>query len=106
MIIELPTGVSKISRTVWSCGSYHGAQFSEPLNDQELSGLLSPVPAIWPEVEERDGAFECSHPGAGVDRHAEDGETSLSPGERASLIIIATASLWVLIAAGVSLAIS
>ena len=41
MIVELPIGVSKICRTVWNSGNYHGAQFSEPLSPAELESLLS-----------------------------------------------------------------
>jgi hypothetical protein len=104
MIVELPTGVSKICRTVWSCGSHHGAQFSEALNDFELDSLLSPMPVHLPDTEEAEVAFERSQSCAGVAGYAEDDEASLSPGERASLIIIASASLWGLIAAGVWLA--
>jgi hypothetical protein len=106
MIVELPTSAPKICRTVWSCGPYHGAQFSEPLNDQELDHLLSPTPEIWPEGEETEDAFERGLPGGGAARQADDDMASLSPGEKASLIIGATAALWGLIAAGVWLAVA
>lgn len=39
-IAELPGGVSKFCRIVWSSGRFRGAKFSEPLSELELQDII------------------------------------------------------------------
>jgi hypothetical protein len=101
MIVELPKGVSKICRTVWNSGSYHGAQFSEPLSTAELESLLSPPPTIWPVTLELDDATDLgSLPQEEPDHDADDNGERFSHTTSAWLIAGATAILWALLGFG------
>ncbi|MDC8753938.1 PilZ domain-containing protein [Erythrobacter sp. sf7] len=101
MIVELPNSVSKICRTVWNSGNYHGAQFSEPLSTAELESLLSPPPTIWPLTLELDEATDLgSLPQEEPDHDADDNSEPLSQTASAWLIAGATAILWALLGFG------
>ncbi len=101
IIVELPKGVSKICKTVWNSGSYHGAQFSEPLSTAELESLLSSSPTIWPVILDLDDATDLgSFSQETLDHDADDDGERFSHTTSAWLIAGATAILWALLGFG------
>lgn len=97
-IVELPDGICKSCRIVWSSGDFRGAVFSEPISDVELQNIilssverLSGLDRYTPQVTEYGKAnqkdFEHEY------GEVED-QNKLPFAARARIIFGSTAILW------------
>lgn len=93
LIVEMPGGRPKFCKTVWTSGSYHGAQFSEPLSATELASLIHPTQAFdpgQPYDANEDIAFAHEELGGLID----EAEERLPLATRATIILGTSAFLW------------
>lgn len=96
LIVEMPGGRPKFCKTVWTSGSYHGAEFSEPLSATELASLVHPPHSFDPDrpyEANEDIAFAHEEFGGLND----DAEERLPLATRATIILGTSAFLWVTI---------
>jgi hypothetical protein len=98
LIVEMPGGLSKICKTVWNSGTYHGAQFSEPLCTAELQSLVASSLSIRVVKPDTDSGLDLFCQEEGYDAE-EEAEERLPFTTSARLIVGATALLWALIGA-------
>jgi len=50
LVVEIPGGIMKSCKVVWSSGRLHGATFADPLTDCELRELTSSALRAWPST--------------------------------------------------------
>lgn len=99
LIVEMPGSLSRICRTIWNSGNYHGAQFSEPLSASELDNLLSPksaIRAVEADCTAEIGSVAREWFSSGIDEN----QDRLPFATRARVIVGATAILWALLGTG------
>lgn len=98
LIVELPDGVCKTCRIVWSSGQFRGAVFSEPLSDTELQGIIFAVRDPLRRLKQV-YQFEADDEGEGVEAtdlpepEVRDDER-LPFATRGKIILGSTALLW------------
>ena len=110
LIIEMPGGVSKICKNVWSSGKRYGATFSEPLSDIELNDLVGPGNAASTAFGKRRYATSgqaIAEPARKQTHEVrEQNETKLTVRARILIIVAASAALWAPIGLGVWFAVT
>lgn len=105
LIVELPDGVCKTCRIVWSSGQFRGAVFSDPLSDVELQSIVFAVRDPLRRLKQV-YQFESDDEGKPLEADelsdSEVGEDEKLPfATRGKIILGSSAGLWATIAAAV-----
>jgi hypothetical protein len=108
LIVEMSGEVTKICRTSWSSGKFHGATFSEPLSDIELQDLTSSSSVVWPLFGGEAHSASIKQPAdptsGNFDSRCIDDNEKFPVAIRLRVIVGASAALWGLVGGGFGLA--
>ena len=108
LIVEMPGKITKICKTVWNSGKFHGATFSDSLSDTELQELINSSPVVWLDFAVATNTAPKETPTQGSqglpDNSIIDDDDKLPLAIRLMIIIGTSVVLWTLIGISIWLA--